>query len=117
MKTLLLLTALFSFSAFAGEKYTVTKTEQKESGLTISYKTNSINRSMCYMTTTELKLTLESIEITSSVLPGSICMMAFGPHRGSITFNVGDRLPNLIPGNVYQLIINGEVQDDLITVE
>jgi hypothetical protein len=135
MKILLMLTMVFSLNLYAQNfpfpvenGYVVTNVVQEGDLLKISYQTKATMNSMCYMKTKALKLVKgkESfdptfsepgkIQITSSVDPSSMCLMAFGPHRGYIEFNLGEQLPKLDKG-IYQLTINGELQEQAIVVK
>lgn len=78
---------------------------------------------MCFMTTTRLNVEAAlqepsfprsgKIEIDAQHLPSTYCLMASGPHRGSVIFTRGTRLPNLNVGR-YQLTINGESMGVLV---
>lgn len=87
----------------------------------ISFETVADYSSMCGRTTSSLELTLPAaddprlglipattgrIEFVTTLKPGTICLMAFGPHRGGITLPLGDRLPGLADG-YYALTIDG----------
>jgi hypothetical protein len=130
MKSLIsFLLVIMSSVLIAGEQYSVKKVEQTEEKVKISYETNEIKSSICFMTTTKLAvenpekdipmnevLGFGIIDVTSEVLPYTYCLMSFGPHSGHIEFNKGRNLPELERGNAYKLIINGEEQEEVIQI-
>ena len=53
-----------------------------------------------------------TIAITAATEPTTPCLMAFGPHRGAVTFVRGRALPQL-PNGQFKLVINGELYGTL----
>jgi len=62
------------------------------------------------------KVTDGEIQISAVRDSQSPCLMAFGPHRGSVSFSKGSDLPKVALGK-YALVINGEFYGDLIVDE
>ena len=127
MKLIVLLFSLFSFNALALEGYSLSDIVMEEDFVRIEYRTNKTHSSMCYLTVTTLKVTNPKfswpedevlytgiIEVESEVQPNSMCLMAFGPHRGTIKLHFGEQAPYIQKGSAYRLIINGEDQGDLL---
>jgi hypothetical protein len=130
MKNLIVLFSLVLCSAFAGDTYQIKDVKMTNQKVTISYETIADKSAMCYMSATSLKMTkpeiddyrievlkVGTIEIESSVAFNSICLMAFGPHRGSLSLNVGEQLPSVAKGETYQVIINGDLQEKLVQIK
>ena len=90
-----------------------------DSEFKISFVTTETNSSMCGLTVISLKLkpavnvnyrdgfAQGRISAEAVALPSSPCLMATGPHRGSMTFTRGHSLPSILNGR-YELVINGD---------
>lgn len=99
---------------------------QDEKTVTIKVKTGIRNK-MCGMTVKEFSMVqpvreaarrrlrggfasseedLAEIRLTFVTPANQYCLMAFGPHRGSITFDKGAELPRLKSGR-YKVVVNG----------
>jgi hypothetical protein len=107
----------FAPAAFAGFNVRVAPVEGAQQ-VALSFTTTETHSSMCHLATKELTIvapkidfatgeqTRGQIKVSASVDPGSMCLMAFGPHRGGLTFTRGNGLPNLVDG-AYDVTING----------
>lgn len=120
------LAALFSFmmndpAYSADPPYHVTVgTESGVAGaqMAINFETRQQYSSMCHRTTVRLNVELPRvsnppgpevgyISFDTELKSDSICLMAFGPHRGGIELMMGDALPK-IPDGDYHLRIDEE---------
>lgn len=100
------------------------KVSQADNKVQISFTTKAHNSSMCYLSNNRVELQKKNsfgrrdevegrIEVSAAVSPTTMCMMAFGPHRGSISFDRGRQFPQLDNGK-YELILNGENYGTLV---
>lgn len=112
-----LLVGMFAIDAQAAASFNVSARQEKNT-VVISFSTKEHMSSMCYLTTTKVEMEREvgfgalnnldgRIEVTASHNPRTMCLMAFGPHRGSVNFERGLNLPTLADGR-YRFILNGE---------
>lgn len=109
--------------------YNVT-VEAEEGSLHIGLETKKTYSSMCGRKTTELKITepksapgmgiprpaLGLVSFKTALKSNTMCMMAFGPHRGGLTLAIGDAMPALAPG-YYALEIDGKNYGYLLVSE
>lgn len=52
-------------------------------------------------------LSLGRISVEFETDPNAICLMAFGPHRGTLTLVKGEQLPAISKGEQYIVEVNG----------
>ncbi len=90
-------------------------------------ETTEIHSSMCGMTVTEIQSVkplvpmgfeiapVGVLSVTMETAPDQMCLMAFGPHRGAVTLDIGADLPKL--NGLYNLVINGEDQGILTVTD
>lgn len=112
-----------SSAAFASEgEYNVSVSTVKttQSNLVVSFRTHDRHSSICQRTVMALQLGLPvfSYEIgiprpamglvsfTTTTLPSTRCLRAFGPHNGSLQLPLGANLPAVADG-YYKLVIDG----------
>jgi hypothetical protein len=116
-----LVAALFVSNLQAASSYDVRVSSEKEK-IHINFTTKATHSSMCGLQVTRLELqapvsqnevTRGEIEMEVRVNPFRPCLMAFGPHRGSVTLSRGYSLPELSLGK-YALSINGEAYGTLV---
>lgn len=114
-------------SAYSSTPYmVVASAEQGLVGTTADITFVTVERfsSMCGRTTTNFAVALPvradededavgipqpkvgKISFDTELKPGTICLMALGPHRGGIKLTLGETLP-AIPDGYYQLVIDG----------
>lgn len=124
MKTQIM-TVLFGVSTIfsASAKNFLVSTENQYSGEVVSsfnlkVQTSEQQDSMCGLVVSKVEMTNPQQLLEGEVLPvkelkiefirnpNAMCLMAFGPDRGSVNLSVGKSLPKLM--GVYQLTINGE---------
>lgn len=128
MKKVALSLLVFSGALMASPSYNV-NVSSKEGQIHVRFTTKKTFSSMCTLSNTEVKLSLGDlafggevevnkglIDLKARTLPHTMCMMAFGPHRGGISFNRGYSLPSL-PNGEYSLRINGENAGTLLVKE
>ncbi len=112
--------ALLATNTLFGKSLSVSVSEdENNNGIRISFQTVERMSSICHMTVNRLVLdygvTLNSrrpvysgkIRFSAATDLMSMCLRAFGPHRGSLALNRGSSLPSLRKGR-YALTINGE---------
>ena len=113
MKSLFFVLAavLVSSSAFASS-FSVRQTESARSAeVTIRFSTLQTYSSMCFFNSKvvgiipALGTQLGEIEIVAEQNLGGVCMMALGPHSGSVAVN-----RKMLPAGKYNVIINKESQ-------
>jgi hypothetical protein len=124
--SLLALLVLAAIPAQADAKSLKVSVKGEGNKVQISFVTVATHTSMCFMETRNLNVDLGKVSLTdregdvtngkitlrASTNPLRPCLMAFGPHRGSITLEQGRALPQL-PNGSYKLVINGETYGTL----
>lgn len=93
-------------------------TGEAATSFTLQVATNEIQSAMCGLQLTKLEITnptealedkipaVKDLKLEFALNPNAMCLMAFGPHRGSATLQIGPTLPNAV--GVYNLVINNE---------
>jgi hypothetical protein len=126
MKNLLVVAALVTSSFSFAKSLNVTVSQEKEK-INVRFTTTKTFSSMCGMTVTDANLEYGSllgneevkkgkISLEAQTLPHTMCLMAFGPHRGATSFERGYNLPALRKGR-YELRINGENYGSLVVAD
>lgn len=133
----LFITSLFlvsSLSAFAESlPLNLRGIEKPGNSVTISVETAEKFSSMCALHASSLKIvnpqvsgardeflvSSGEIELVFEIKAPNfdMCLTAFGPHRGSVTLEIGETLPSLIPGTHYILTINGKRLKDRLYID
>lgn len=92
--------------------------EEVAKSFALNVTTVETHSSMCGLQVTKLEITnptmafgieilpIKTLNIEFQQNPQSMCLMAFGPHRGGIALDIGQSLPAL--NGVYNLVINDE---------
>jgi len=119
-------------SFYAQADLTLSSYSFKDNKLTLNVE-SEVRSSMCPLTpvmvnvsrpqpqwdneNSEEKSSFISVNFETDLM--SPCMMAFGPHRGSVTFDVEQRsqLPKLLPGEKFKVIINDVLQTQEIVAK
>lgn len=93
-------------------------TGEVATSFSLQVTTNEIHSAMCGLQLTKLEITNPIVPLVGELLvvknlilefasdPHAMCLMAFGPHRGGATLQIGSSLPMLT--GAYNLIVNGE---------
>lgn len=125
MKTLICLISLFFLSLTSSyAKNFSLELERKEGNETLlKISTIEHKSSMCYLTPVSYSIELPDYDSVNReggkiffdvmLLPDTICMMAFGPHRSTLHLMTGKELP-LIPDGGYDIIINGHTEGEVV---